>query len=70
LKLTPRFLPKRRHVPRKPSLLWLVLLALAAVVAGLVMVTETREDEAVQITGLEETVFDWSQSACAPDDIP
>jgi hypothetical protein len=47
-----------------------VLLALAAVVAGLVMVTETREDEAVQITGLEETVFDWSQSACAPDDIP
>jgi hypothetical protein len=45
-------------------------LALAAIVAGLTMVTTPREDEAVEITGLEETVFDWSQSACAPDDIP
>jgi hypothetical protein len=70
LKRTPKFLPRIRPIPRKPSLLWLVLLALAAIVAGLTMVTTPREDEAVDITGLEETVFDWSQDACAPDDIP
>jgi hypothetical protein len=64
------FLPRIRPIPRKPSPLWLVLLALAAIVAGLTMVPTPREDEAVEITGLEETDFDWSQSACAPDDIP
>jgi len=47
-----------------------VLLVLAAIVAGLTIVTERQKDEAVEISGLEETVFDWSQSACAPDDIP
>ena len=31
---------------------------------------ETRDAGAVDITGLEETVLDWSQDACAPDDIP
>jgi hypothetical protein len=70
LKRTPNFRPRVWPIPQKPSLLWLVLLALATVVAGLTMVGERRQDEAVEITGLEETVFDWSQSACAPDDIP
>jgi hypothetical protein len=74
------YLPRARPIPRRPSPLWLVLLVLAALVAGLILLTETqdkamREAEtqdtgAVDITGLEETIFDWSQDACAPDDIP
>ncbi len=51
-----------------------MLLTLAAAVAGLTLLNERQEteavDEVVEITGLEEKVFDWSQSACAPDDIP
>ena len=70
MKRPPKFLPRVRTISRKPSLLWLVLLVLAAIVAGLTIVTERQKDEAVEISGLEETVFDWSQSACAPDDIP
>ena len=70
MKRTPRYLPKVGPSPRKLNLLWLGILALAGILAGLTIVTDTRETEAVKIIGLEETVFDWSQSACAPDDIP
>jgi hypothetical protein len=70
VKRTPTFLPKVRPAPRKLNPLWLGILALAGILAGLTMVTGTRETEAVKIMGLEETVLDWSQSACAPGDIP
>jgi hypothetical protein len=49
----------------------LAILTLAAILAGSVIITQVREDSSsVKIAGLEETVFDWSRSACEPADIP
>lgn len=48
----------------------LTVLSLAAILAGLVILSELREAETVKVMGPEEIVFDWSQSACDPDDIP
>ncbi len=47
-----------------------VVLVLAAILAGLVVLSELRKAETVEVTGPEEIVFDWSQSACEPADIP
>jgi hypothetical protein len=44
--------------------------ALATVVAGLLILIEVDSVVAVRVTGTEETVFDWSQSACEAADIP
>jgi len=48
----------------------LTVLALATLVAGLVIYSELRGTESVKVTGPEEIVFDWSESACEPADIP
>jgi hypothetical protein len=44
--------------------------ALATVVAGLLILIEVDSVVAVRVTGTEENVFDWSQSACEAADIP
>lgn len=50
---------------------WLAILPLATVFLVAVLIfTGDRETEAVKITRPEEIVFDWSQDACEPGDIP
>ena len=46
------------------------LLAFSAILAGLIIVSDVRKDPGVEITGPEEVVFDWSQEACRPSDVP
>jgi hypothetical protein len=48
----------------------LTILLLAAILGGLVILSELTEAESVEITGSEEIVFDWSEDACEPADIP
>jgi hypothetical protein len=54
----------RRHPFR------LAVLSLAAILGGLVFLSALREAETFKVMGPEEIVFDWSQSACEPADIP
>ena len=46
------------------------LLAVSAIVAALIIVSDVREDLKVEVTEPEQIVFDWSQDACEPADIP
>jgi hypothetical protein len=69
LKQTPQFDPRASLVVRRRVLRWR-LLTFSAILAALIIVSEVWKDEEVKITGQKEVVFDWSQDACEPDDIP
>jgi hypothetical protein len=69
LKRPPEFGSSAAVVVRRRVLRWR-LLAFSALLAGLIIVSDVREGPGVEITGPEEVVFDWSQDACGPDDIP
>jgi hypothetical protein len=69
LKKIPKFAPRATLVVRRRALRWR-LLAFSAILAGLIIVSDVREDSGVEITGPEEVVFDWSQDACGPSDVP
>jgi hypothetical protein len=71
LERTPEFGPRTSVVVRRRALRWR-LLAVSAVLAALIVVSEVRKFEEVniEIAGLEQVVFDWSQDACEPADIP
>jgi hypothetical protein len=69
LKQTPEFDPRASLVVRRRVLRWR-LLTFSAILAALIILSEVWKAEEVKITGQEEVVFDWSQDACEPDDIP
>jgi hypothetical protein len=69
LKQTPEFDPRASLVVRRRVLRWR-LLTFSAILAALIIVSEVWKAEEVKITGQEEVVFDWSQDACEPADIP
>jgi hypothetical protein len=69
LKQTPKFDPRASLVVRRRVLRWR-LLAVSAILAGLIIVTDVQEESGVEVTGPEQVVFDWSQDACEPADIP
>jgi hypothetical protein len=62
-RLDTGFITKKRAIR-------LAILALAAILAGSVLYSELRETGTVEVTEQEEIVFDWSESACEPADIP
>jgi hypothetical protein len=69
LKQTPEFDPRASVVVRRRVLRWR-LLTVSAILAALIIVSDVREDPEVEVTGSEQVVFDWSQDACEPADIP
>jgi hypothetical protein len=69
LKQTPELDPRAPLVIRRRVLRWR-LLAVSAILAALIIVSDVREDPGVEVRGPEQVVFDWSQSACEPADIP
>jgi hypothetical protein len=69
LRQTPKFDPRTSLVVRRRVLRWR-LLTFSAILAALIIVSEVWKAEEVKITGQEEVVFDWSQDACEPADIP
>jgi hypothetical protein len=66
---TPKLSAKVKAIIRKHPFR-LAVLSLAAILGGLVILSELREAQTVEVVGPEEIVFDWSQSACEPADIP
>jgi hypothetical protein len=66
---TPEFDPSAALVVRRRALRWR-LLAFSAILAGVIIVSDVREAPVVEIAGPDEVVFDWSESACEPADIP
>ncbi len=69
MKQPPEFDASASVGVRRRVLRWR-LLAFSAILAGLIIVSDVREGPNVEITGPEEVVFDWSQDACGPSDIP
>jgi hypothetical protein len=69
LKLTPEFNPRASLVVRRRVLRWR-LLTVSAILAALIIVSNVRGDPRVEVVGAEQIVFDWSQDACEPADIP
>jgi hypothetical protein len=69
LKQIPQFDPRASLVVRRRVLRWR-LLTFSAILAALIIVSEVWKAEEVKITGQKEVVFDWSQDACEPADIP
>jgi hypothetical protein len=69
LKQTPEFDPRASLVVRRRAIRWR-LLTFSAILATLIIASDVREDQGVEVTGAEQVVLDWSQDACKPADIP
>jgi hypothetical protein len=69
LNQTSEFDARASVVVRRRVLRWR-LLAVSAILAALIIVSAVWKGEEVKIAGKEEIVFDWSQDACEPADIP